>query len=119
MVYIRQIQCHIYVSRKTAYTLQFFFLAMALYPDVQVKARAELDTVVGPNRLPTFKDRDTLVYTNAIIKEVLRWRPIVPLGMAHRVTQEDIYRGYLIPEGSVIIINAWWAYSIRLVCMLC
>ena len=55
-------------------------LAMALYPDVMRKAQAEIDTVVGRHRMPTFADRPHLPYVRAIVKEVLRWRPVGPLG---------------------------------------
>lgn len=61
-------------------TVHAFFLAMVLFPEVQVKAQAELDTVVGRERLPSFSDRDSLPYVNAVWKEVLRWHTVVPLG---------------------------------------
>ena len=57
-----------------------FFLAMALYPEVQKKAQAEIDTVVGPHRLPDFEDRPSLPYINAIVKESMRWHLVAPLG---------------------------------------
>ena len=44
---------------------------MALNPDIQKNAQAELDAVVGPNRLPDFDDQRSLVYVNAIVKEAL------------------------------------------------
>jgi len=58
---------------------------MTLNPSIQTRAQAELDSVIGSNdniemRLPTFSDRDRLPYVNAIVKEVLRWNPSVPLG---------------------------------------
>ena len=53
---------------------------MALYPEVQKKAQAEIDAVVGSNRLPDFHDRPSLPYINAIIKESSRWNLVVPLG---------------------------------------
>ena len=53
---------------------------MANYPDVQAKAQAELDAVVGPDRLPEFSDYPNLPYINAIISELLRWKPVVTLG---------------------------------------
>ena len=53
---------------------------MELFPDVQAKAQAELDTVVGNERLPSFNDRDSLPYINAVCKEVLRWHSVTPLG---------------------------------------
>jgi cytochrome P450 len=60
--------------------VQTLFLAMALYPEVQKKAQAEIDAVVGPDRLPEFEDRPSLPYINAVIKELLRWNLVTPLG---------------------------------------
>ena len=56
------------------------FLAMALYPEVQKKAQAEIDAVIGPDRLPDFQDRPSLPYINAVVKESMRWHLVVPLG---------------------------------------
>ena len=61
--------------------MQALFLAMALYPEVQKKAQAEIDAVVGSNRLPDFEDRPLLPYVNAIVKESMRWHLVGPLGM--------------------------------------
>ena len=54
---------------------------MALYPELQKKAQAEIDTVVGPKRLPDFHDRPSLPYINTVVKESLRWSLISSLGM--------------------------------------
>ena len=53
---------------------------MAMNPEVLRKAHAELDAVVGINRLPDFSDRPYLPYVNAIIKETMRWQMVLPLG---------------------------------------
>ena len=53
---------------------------MLLYPEVQAKAQAEIDSVIGSGRLPDFDDRATLPYVDAILHELLRWNPVVPLG---------------------------------------
>jgi cytochrome P450 len=50
-----------------------FFLAMTLHPEVQRKAREEIDRVVGTYRLPTFSDRESLPYVEAVVKESFRW----------------------------------------------
>ena len=60
--------------------METLFLAMALYPEVQKKAQAEIDSVIGPNRLPDFHDRSSLPYLNAVIKELSRWNLVVPFG---------------------------------------
>ena len=67
---------------------------MLHYPDVMRKAQAELDKVVGQDRLPEFKDRESLPYVNALINETLRWRPVAVLGgTPHAVTADDEYNG--------------------------
>ena len=53
---------------------------MTLNPEVQKKAQEEIFRVVGEDRLPGFADRDNLPYVGALIKEVLRWNPVGPLG---------------------------------------
>ena len=60
--------------------METLFLAMALYPEVQKKAQAEIDSVIGPNRLPDFHDRSSLPYLNAVMKELSRWNLVVPFG---------------------------------------
>jgi cytochrome P450 len=65
---------------QTFSTLLVFFLAMVLHPEVQAKAQAEIDRVVGKDRLPDFDDRPALPYLEAIMRETLRWYPVVPLG---------------------------------------
>lgn len=65
---------------QTVSAMYSFFLAMVLHPDVQRTAQAELDAVVGGERFPTFEDRTNLPYIDAMVKEVLRWNPVVPMG---------------------------------------
>ena len=47
---------------------------MAMHPEIQNKAQAEIDAVIGRERLPDFGDRDSLPYVSAIVKEILRWQ---------------------------------------------
>ncbi|PBL03378.1 cytochrome P450 [Armillaria gallica] len=82
-------------------------LAFILYPEVQAKAQAEIDAVVGPTRLPNFDDRPQLPYIEAILLETLRWNPVAPMGIAHRSAKADVYRGYYIPVGATVIANTW------------
>jgi cytochrome P450 len=65
-----------------------FILAMILLPDVQEKASNLIHGVVGTNRLPTFEDRPSLLYIDAIMRECLRWRPVLPLGASALVARE-------------------------------
>lgn len=80
---------------------------MSLYPAVQKKAQAELDAIVGPQRLPQHADCELLPYVGAIVKEVLRWHVGGPLGMPHLSTSDDEYDGYFIPKDSILLVNVW------------
>jgi hypothetical protein len=53
---------------------------MTLHPEVQEKARIEIDSVCGTDKLPTFADRDKLPYINAVCKETLRFHAVTPSG---------------------------------------
>ena len=92
---------------QTASALSWFMLAMVLFPEVQKRAQAELDEVVGRAQLPNFAHYDSLPYIQAVIQETLRWKPIVPFSIPHSNTEDDIYEGYYIPKGSICIPNMW------------
>ncbi|PPQ73581.1 hypothetical protein CVT26_010565 [Gymnopilus dilepis] len=83
------------------------FLACVLNPDKAKKVQQELDEVVGSTRLPTFADRKNLPYTNAFVLEVFRWFTTIPTGFPHVVQEDNIYEGYFIPKGAVVIANIW------------
>ena len=80
---------------------------MLLYPEVQRKAQAEIDQVIGNDRLPGYEDRQNLPYIDALVKEVLRWHPIAPMNLPHTSTEDDIYEGYFIPKGALLIAGIW------------
>ncbi|KAG6860518.1 hypothetical protein C0995_010298 [Termitomyces sp. Mi166 len=84
-----------------------FFLAMALYPEVAKKAQAEIDSVIGNDRLPTFEDRPHLPYVEALTAEVLRWHAVAPIGVVHRCLKDDMHDGHFIPKGALVITNIW------------
>ncbi|KAF8904506.1 cytochrome P450 [Mucidula mucida] len=87
--------------------LSAFILLMVMHPECQQRARAELDAVVGTNRLPVVADRPRLPYIEAIMKEVLRWHCVGRIGIPHRVTDDDHYNGYLIPKDALILPHMW------------
>ncbi|KAF7561739.1 hypothetical protein G7046_g2392 [Stylonectria norvegica] len=94
-------------SDTTTMALEVFTMAMVLHPDVARQAQEELDGVVGRGRLPLFEHQASLPFINAILKEVLRWRPVTAGGIPHAVTQADEYMGYHIPKGATVIGNHW------------
>lgn len=84
------------------------FLAMTLYPEAQKKAQAEIDSVIGNDRLPTYTDRDSLPFIEALVKEVFRWHVILPLAVPRLVSEDDTHEGYYIPKGTMVIPNSWF-----------
>ncbi|KAG6907496.1 hypothetical protein DXG01_008691 [Tephrocybe rancida] len=76
----------------TAASLNVFVLAMLHFPKAMKEAQAEIDRAIGRGRLPEFYDKEKLPYTNALIKETMRWRPVAVFGGApHAVTIDDEY----------------------------
>lgn len=96
-------------SDTTVSAMRSFLLAMTIYPDVQRKAQGEIDNVVGPDRLPGFADRPLLPYCDRIMKEVLRWGAIGPLGVPHVAKEDDVFEGYNIEKGTILVPNIWYA----------
>nr|BAL05181.1 cytochrome P450 [Phanerodontia chrysosporium] len=90
----------------TTSTLATFFHALSRHPAVLYEAQRAVDRVCA-GRLPTFADYDALPYIHALLRECLRWRPVVPLNFAHRATKEDVYEGYRIPAGALVLANNW------------
>ncbi len=87
--------------------MAFLVLAMLAYPETQARAHAELDAVVGRTRMPTFADYPHLPYIRAMVKELLRWRPLSPVITPHRATEDDWYEGMFIPKDTLCIANTW------------
>ena len=52
---------------------------MVNFVEVQQKAQKELDRVLQ-GRLPQLSDEADLPFTTAVVKEILRWQPVTPLG---------------------------------------
>ncbi|KLO08857.1 cytochrome P450 [Schizopora paradoxa] len=84
-----------------------FILAILKNPDKQSRAQVEIDGAIGTDRLPTVSDVDALPYVQAICTEILRWEVILPLGIAHNLTENDEYMGYHIPAGTMVVPNVW------------
>ncbi|KAF9064285.1 cytochrome P450 [Rhodocollybia butyracea] len=94
-------------SDTTVSVVYSYLMAAILYPEMQRKAQAEVDAVVGKDRLPSFADRQSLPYVEAVMKELFRWLPIVPLAVPHRAMKDNVFDGYFIPKDSLIFVNVW------------
>ncbi|EKM49741.1 uncharacterized protein PHACADRAFT_265393 [Phanerochaete carnosa HHB-10118-sp] len=90
---------------KTAAVMSGFVAQIGEYADVQARAQAELDRVVGRDRLPGLELEKDLPYIGAIVKETERLNNPRPLAIPHTSTQDVTYRGHFIPKDTVIVLN--------------
>jgi cytochrome P450 len=88
-------------------TIAALLLNLLSNPVALHTAQAELDAVVGPNRLPGFEDRESLPYVDALLSETFRVGAPVPLGLPHRLSEDDEYEGCRIPKGSLVFVNGF------------
>lgn len=98
-------------SDTSASIITAFVQAMVAYPEIQRKAQTQIDSVVGPDRSPTWQDYPRLPYIAQCVKETMRWRPVTPLAFPHALAEDDWISEnstqYLLPKGTTIILNAW------------
>ncbi|KXN86107.1 O-methylsterigmatocystin oxidoreductase [Leucoagaricus sp. SymC.cos] len=90
----------------TVSVMTTFFFLMACHPNVQWRAREEIDSVLGGNWV-THDVRLFLPYVNAMIKEIIRWGPVVPLCLPHQTIEDDGFNGYFIPKDTIVVANIW------------
>ncbi|XP_070574461.1 steroid 17-alpha-hydroxylase/17,20 lyase-like [Ptychodera flava] len=90
----------------TIVTLDWCFAFMIMYPDVQEKARQEIFSVIGQDRLPALSDRKKLPYCIAVINETLRIRPTVTV-LPRSTTCDTSVGGYQLKRGTWVWGNVW------------
>ncbi|KAK7052024.1 putative cytochrome P450 [Favolaschia claudopus] len=94
-------------SDTTAAYIHSLVLALVAFPEVQRKAQEEMDRVVGEHRMPTLEDLEEMPYLRAVILETHRFRPVTPLFIPHSAVNDEQYKGFRIPKGCTIFVNAW------------
>ena len=106
---------------------------MVLHPEVQQKLHDEITRNIGPDRLPYYHEVERIPYLHAVVRELFRWQPVVPLctpllwkesvhkiwhvvskitGLPHRNQIEDEYCGYHIPKDCIVIPNIWYEETV-------
>ncbi|CAE6497426.1 unnamed protein product [Rhizoctonia solani] len=102
--------CSILISGGSTTTVGLiwsFVLMISLYPETAKLAQDEIDTIVGRDRIPELKDRESMPYMEALLQEVMRLCPVGPLGIPHTTTQDIVLGGYRIPKNTAINPNIW------------
>ncbi|KAH6814470.1 cinnamate-4-hydroxylase [Perilla frutescens var. frutescens] len=91
----------------TIWALEWGIAELINHPEIQDKVRAEIDAVLGPKQV---SEADTLKlpYLQAVIKETLRYRMVVPCLLPHMNIDQAKLGGYDIPSESRVFVNAWW-----------
>ncbi|KAJ4770811.1 hypothetical protein LUZ62_055068 [Rhynchospora pubera] len=89
----------------TSNTIEWAMSLLLNNPAALAKARHEIDTVVGRDRLVEESDVPSLPYLRAIINETLRLHPAVPLDVPHESAADCFIGGYIIPKGTTLLIN--------------
>ncbi|MEE6520419.1 hypothetical protein FKM82_018280 [Ascaphus truei] len=79
-------------------TLRHGFLLLLKHPDVKCKVQEEIDHVIGRQRAPSFEDRVSMPYTEAVIHEIQRYGNVLPMNLPHSVTRDTQFRGFTIPK---------------------
>ncbi|XP_012941324.1 steroid 17-alpha-hydroxylase/17,20 lyase [Aplysia californica] len=90
----------------TRLTLGWIFLYLALNPDVQKKVQTEIDDIVG-DAVPGREHRPGLVYTEAVILEIMRLFPVAPMGLPHETVRDTQVMGYDIPAKTEVMANQY------------
>ncbi|KDP41669.1 hypothetical protein JCGZ_16076 [Jatropha curcas] len=81
------------------------------HPEVLKKARAELDKIIGQERLVGEDDFPKLPYLQSIINETQRLYPVAPLVTPHESSDDCFIGGYYVPRGTMLLVNAWAIHS--------
>ncbi|CAJ0965217.1 unnamed protein product [Ranitomeya imitator] len=86
----------------TSTTIQWGLLLMMKYPEIQEKVQNEIEAVIGSSQ-PQIERRTKMPYTNAVIHEVQRFGDIAPSIGSHVASHDVTFRGYFLPEGTIVM----------------
>jgi len=91
----------------SAITLEWALANLLNHPEIVKKAKMELDTHIGENRLVDEVDISKLSYLQSIVSETLRLHPAAPLLAPHFSSDDCTIGEYNIPQNTIVIVNAW------------
>ncbi|XP_045203038.2 cytochrome P450 2U1-like [Mercenaria mercenaria] len=105
-------------SETTASTLDWCFMFMVKYPDIQEKCYQEITQLSGVYSDKAHIDwarRQHLPYVEATLTEVQRLASIVPLGLPHVTSKTVALQGYVIPKDTIVFANLYSCSMDRIV----
>ncbi|XP_020223955.1 isoflavone 3'-hydroxylase-like [Cajanus cajan] len=90
-----------------ALTIEWVMSELLNNPEVLKKAKDEINTHIGKDRLVEEQDLPKLSYLQNIISETFRLHPLAPLLLPHESSEDCTIGGYHIPRGTIVLTNAW------------
>lgn len=94
-------------TETTSATIEWAMCELFQNPESMKKIKAELDRVVGVNKLLEESDIDNLPYLQATVEETLRLHAIAPLTLRRKAIQDTNFMGFNIPKDTQVLVNAW------------
>ncbi|KAK2976101.1 hypothetical protein RJ640_009533 [Escallonia rubra] len=91
----------------SAVTIEWALSLLLNHPKVLEKARGELDSYVGQDHLVDEPDIPKVHYLQSIVNETLQLFPPAPLLVPHESSDDSKVRGFDVPRGTMLLVNAW------------
>lgn len=94
----------------TLATFETLMMCLIAHNDFMMRVLTEIDNVCG-EQVPQTEEAKRMPFLAACMMEVLRWRGVANSGIPHCMSEDDVFEGFKIPKGTVVIASA---YSIHL-----
>lgn len=94
-------------SETTSSTTEWALTELLCNPETLIKAKSELNRVIGPKRKIEESDIDNLPYLQCIIKETFRLHPPIPFLVPRKAVQDTKFMGYFVPKDTQVFVNAY------------
>lgn len=85
--------------------VEWILVYLVAHKDVQDLVHKEIDLVIGQDRQPSYSDRTSMVYTQAVILEAMRLSSTLPLNLPHMASQKVRVGDFTIPKGYHLLVN--------------
>ncbi|KAK7411071.1 hypothetical protein VNO78_02441 [Psophocarpus tetragonolobus] len=94
-------------TNTTSIALDWAMTELLMNPHVMKKAQKEVRSILGERKVVAESDLDELEYMKAVIKEVFRFHPSVPILLPRESLEDVEIEGYRIPAKTRFLVNAW------------
>ncbi|KAM4085818.1 hypothetical protein ACJW30_10G055600 [Castanea mollissima] len=91
----------------TSATLEWTMAELIQNPEVILKAKEELNQIIGKGNPVKESDISRLPYLQAIVRETFRLHPPVPLLLPRKAEADVEIQGFKVPKGAQVLVNAW------------